>query len=178
MARRGYPPEFRRRVVDLVEAGRKVSEIASELEVSEQTIYVWRRQARIDAGLEVAGGSKEGHAYPVELTSTPCHFGGSRLWFLCPLVAGEGACRRRCRTLFPPYGAGHFGCRECLRLTYASRQRHRDLWHEAVGRMLALEREELRRPFCTLSPKESRRREAERKRVSDAMERFNERWDR
>ena len=39
MARRGYPPEFRRRVVDLVEAGRKVSEVASKLEVSEQTIY-------------------------------------------------------------------------------------------------------------------------------------------
>ena len=52
MARRGYPPEFRRRVVDLGEVGRKVSEIASELGVSEQTIYVWRRQARIDAGLE------------------------------------------------------------------------------------------------------------------------------
>jgi len=52
MARRGYPPEFRRRVVDLVEGGRKVSEVAVELEVSEQTIYTWRRQARIDSGLE------------------------------------------------------------------------------------------------------------------------------
>ena len=52
MARRGYPPEFRQRVVDLVEGGRKVSEIAAELEVSEQTIYSWRRQARIDAGVE------------------------------------------------------------------------------------------------------------------------------
>jgi transposase-like protein len=40
MARRGYPAEFRRRVVDLVEGGRKVSEVATELEVSEQTIYV------------------------------------------------------------------------------------------------------------------------------------------
>ena len=44
MARRGYPPEFRRRVVDLVEGGRKVSEVAAELEVSEQTIYTWRRR--------------------------------------------------------------------------------------------------------------------------------------
>ena len=52
MARRGYPPEFRRRVVDLVEGGRKVSEVAVELGVSEQTIYTWRRQARIDSGLE------------------------------------------------------------------------------------------------------------------------------
>ena len=52
MARRGYPPEFRRRVVELVEGGRKVSDVAAEFEVSEQTIYTWRRQARIDAGLE------------------------------------------------------------------------------------------------------------------------------
>jgi transposase-like protein len=48
MARRGYPPEFRRRVIDLVEGGRKVAEVAVELEVSEQTIYTWRRQARIN----------------------------------------------------------------------------------------------------------------------------------
>lgn len=52
MARRGYPPEFRRRVVDLVEGGRKVAEVAAELGISEQTIYSWRRQARIDAGIE------------------------------------------------------------------------------------------------------------------------------
>ena len=37
MAGRGYPPEFRRRVLDLVEGGRKVSEVATGLEVSEQT---------------------------------------------------------------------------------------------------------------------------------------------
>ncbi len=61
MARRGYPPEFRQRVVALVEGGRKVSEVAAELEVSEQTIYTWRRQARIDAGLE-AGVTTAEHA--------------------------------------------------------------------------------------------------------------------
>jgi transposase-like protein len=59
MARRGYPPEFRRRVMDRVKGGRKVSEIASELGVSEQPIYVWRRQARIDAGLETGVTSSE-----------------------------------------------------------------------------------------------------------------------
>ncbi len=59
MARRGYPPEFRRRVVELVEGGRKVSEIAAEFEVSEQTIYTWRRQARIDAGLEAGVTTSE-----------------------------------------------------------------------------------------------------------------------
>ncbi len=59
MARRGYPPEFRRRVVDLVEGGRKVSEVAIKLDVSEQTIYTWRRQARIDAGLETGVTTSE-----------------------------------------------------------------------------------------------------------------------
>ncbi|MBW2362733.1 MAG: transposase [Deltaproteobacteria bacterium] len=61
MARRGYPAEFRQRVVALVEGGRKVSEVAAELEVSEQTIYTWRRQARVDAGLE-AGVTTAEHA--------------------------------------------------------------------------------------------------------------------
>jgi len=59
MARRGYPPEFRRRVIDLVEGGRKVAEVAVELEVSEQTIHSWRRQARIDAGLEAGVTTSE-----------------------------------------------------------------------------------------------------------------------
>ncbi len=59
MARRGYPPEFRRRVVDLVECGRKVAEVAAELQISEQTIYTWRRQARIDAGIEAGVTTSE-----------------------------------------------------------------------------------------------------------------------
>jgi transposase-like protein len=52
MGRRGYPEEFRRRVLDLVESGRTVAEVAHDLQISEQTIYTWRRQDRIDRGLE------------------------------------------------------------------------------------------------------------------------------
>lgn len=52
MARRGYPAEFRRRVLDLAEGGRKVADIATDLGISAQTIYTWRHQARIDNGLE------------------------------------------------------------------------------------------------------------------------------
>jgi transposase-like protein len=59
MARRGYPPEFRRRVVELVEGGRRVAEVAADLGISEQSIYVWRRQARIDAGAERGLASAE-----------------------------------------------------------------------------------------------------------------------
>ena len=52
MGRRGYLPEFRRRVLDLVEAGRKVAEVAEDLGISGQTVYTWRRQDRIDRGLK------------------------------------------------------------------------------------------------------------------------------
>jgi transposase len=52
VGRRGYPPEFRRKVLDLLESGRKVADVARDLEISDQTIYSWRRQDRIDKGLE------------------------------------------------------------------------------------------------------------------------------
>jgi transposase-like protein len=47
---RSYPPEFRRRVLDLVASGRKIAEVATLLGISEQTIYVWRHQNLIDTG--------------------------------------------------------------------------------------------------------------------------------
>ena len=53
MGRRGYPSEFRRRVLDLVVSGRKVNEVARDLGISDQTIYVWRRQERVDRGEEL-----------------------------------------------------------------------------------------------------------------------------
>jgi transposase-like protein len=59
MGRRGYPPEFRRRVLDLVDAGRKIAEVAHDLGISDQTIYTWRRQDRIDRGLEAGMSSAE-----------------------------------------------------------------------------------------------------------------------
>ncbi len=39
MGRRGYPPEFRQRVLDLVAAGRGVEDVARDLGISDQTIY-------------------------------------------------------------------------------------------------------------------------------------------
>jgi transposase-like protein len=38
-----YPAEFRRRVLDLVRAGRTVAAVATDLGISDQTIYNWRR---------------------------------------------------------------------------------------------------------------------------------------
>src|ERR671933_1321234 len=50
MGRRGYSAGFRRRVVDLVAAGRKVAEVARDPGVSDQTSYSWRRQDASDRG--------------------------------------------------------------------------------------------------------------------------------
>lgn len=43
MGRRGYPAEFRRRVLDLLHAGRSVASIAHDLQISDQTIYASHR---------------------------------------------------------------------------------------------------------------------------------------
>src|SRR5829696_1351795 len=50
--RHGYPAELRRRVIDLLATGRQVADVARDLGISEQAIYGWRRQERIDRGLE------------------------------------------------------------------------------------------------------------------------------
>lgn len=47
----------------------------------------------------------------VPLTWTPCHYGGSRPWFHCPV------CGRRVAIL---YGRRRFRCRHCCRLAYES----------------------------------------------------------
>ncbi|MFE9245119.1 transposase [Nocardiopsis sp. NPDC006938] len=51
MGRRGYPDQFRRKVLDLVQSGRSVADVARDLDISTETIYSWRRQDRIDQGL-------------------------------------------------------------------------------------------------------------------------------
>lgn len=76
------------------------------------------------AGTETPIGSR------VSIATSSCHFGGSRLWFICPLSRNGKPCQRRCRKLYLPPGARYLGCRECHRLTYESRQRHREGFYE------------------------------------------------
>ena len=59
MGRRGYPAEFRQRVLDLVAAGRRVEDVARDLGISDQTIYSWRHQDRVDRGVEAGLTSTE-----------------------------------------------------------------------------------------------------------------------
>ena len=56
----------------------------------------------------------------VPITWTTCHFGGQRLWFVCPAHSNGHDCGRRVAVL---YCAGElFACRRCYRLAYASQQ--------------------------------------------------------
>jgi hypothetical protein len=55
---------------------------------------------------------------PIALTKSPCHLGGERLWFICPLEVLGAPCSRRVGTLFAVRGL--FGCRHCHRLGYRS----------------------------------------------------------
>lgn len=54
MGRQGHSGEFRRKVLDLLAAGRSVASVAHDLDISDQTICTWRWQDRIDRG-EAAG---------------------------------------------------------------------------------------------------------------------------
>ena len=83
MARKGYPAEFRRRVIDLVDGGKKVAEVSRDLGISEQSIYIWRRQARIDVGLEAGMKSAE----RAELVAA-----SPRLSWSLPLVSVTARC--------------------------------------------------------------------------------------
>ena len=45
-----YPPEYRKRMVELARAGRSPASLAREFDPSEQTIRNWVRQADLDEG--------------------------------------------------------------------------------------------------------------------------------
>ena len=64
-------------------------------------------------------GNKEDLEYEVQLVSTPCHYGGKRYWFICPLQRNGIPCGRRVGKLY--LGGKYFGCRHCYDLSYDSR---------------------------------------------------------
>jgi transposase len=56
---RRYPVEFRRKVLDLIEAGKPVAEIAAQLGITAQTVYNWRNQDQIDRGMRAGMSTSE-----------------------------------------------------------------------------------------------------------------------
>ena len=56
---RRYPVEFRRKVLDLIEAGKPVAEVAAQLGITAQTVYNWRNQDEIDRGVRAGRSTSE-----------------------------------------------------------------------------------------------------------------------
>ena len=64
-------------------------------------------------------GKKDSFNYRIPIISTPCHFGGRRYWFECPMSRDGIYCGRRVAKLYQ--GGDYFACRHCYDLSYASR---------------------------------------------------------
>jgi len=65
--------------------------------------------------LNVTYGNKATHSYTILIDKQPCHFGGFRYFFKCPL------CKCRMRMLYLT-DKSIFLCRGCLNLSYKSQQ--------------------------------------------------------
>lgn len=66
-------------------------------------------------------GEKEDLNYKVDLTHTPCNYGGVRYWFICPLSKNGQYCGRRVGVLFSI--GKWFGCRHCGEIAYTAQMK-------------------------------------------------------
>jgi len=89
---------------------RPVASIQVRVE-SDRVTLVYRHRRRGDSEWQAV-------EQPVRMARTPCHYGGTRPWWLCPW------CGRRVAVL---YSAGtHFSCRRCCRLAYSCQREAAD----------------------------------------------------
>lgn len=79
--------------------------------VANINIYTDSDRATLDYRTKQRDGTWLAMNYPVRIERTACHFGGQRVWWLCP------HCGRRVAVL---YGGQRYACRHCQRLTYQS----------------------------------------------------------
>jgi len=94
------------------------------------SVITWSRGSEVTGSMGVRSGAgcvilsyrHSGNGGPwqdvelkIPVTWTPCNYGGSRPWFLCP-VSG---CGRRVAVL---YGGAAFACRHCRELVYESQR--------------------------------------------------------
>ncbi len=99
----------------------------SNINVRVESAWTIRLIYRTRSGSEVDWTDVD---YSIQLTRTPCRFGGERTWFICP---GRG-CGRRVAKL---YCAGrYYVCRHCGDLAYSSQ--HEDAGDRALRRAQAI----------------------------------------
>ena len=90
---------------------------------------------RVDIGGFVTGQD-------ISLTTTPCHYGGVRHWFLCPAAVDGVLCENRVGMLYLPPAGKIFACRHCYGLTYeSSQQSHK--YDRVMGHLEGLDEDNL-----------------------------------
>jgi len=83
-------------------------------------------------------GEKKDFNYKVQLATTPCNYGGTRYWFICPLSKNGVYCGRRVGVLYKD--GDYFGCRHCYDLTYSSKNENRSYKYYPLFNTLTLEK--------------------------------------
>jgi len=116
---------------------REIASIGVTVSVMDDEGYVKFRYTTTDR----SSGEQTEFDYKVSLTTTPCHFGGERYWFICPLTTNGSYCGRRVGTLYKAPGANYYGCRHCYNLSYESRNESRLGRFAAMGYILKAERQ-------------------------------------
>jgi hypothetical protein len=86
-------------------------------------------------------GKETNFDYRVRLVTTPCHFGGVRWWFICPLSRNGVHCGRRAGILYRAPRADYYGCRHCHELSYESRNELRRGRFARMSRYMVLDRQ-------------------------------------
>ncbi len=76
------------------------------------------------------GGEKHDMDYKISITTTKPHYGGRRLWFICPHTGARAA------MLYCPPGSRWFASRKAYSLKYLSQSEGTD--HRAINRMWKL----------------------------------------
>jgi hypothetical protein len=85
-------------------------------------------------------GERTDYEYKIQLTTTPCNYGGVRYWFICPLSRNGVYCGRRVAKLYKAPGTKYFACRHCYNLTYESRNEPRLARPGSIGYPIVAER--------------------------------------
>ena len=64
----------------------------------------------------IASSELEAQGIKIEFITSKTNYGGTRLWFCCPL------CKKRIGVLYKHPLSNIFGCRQCLNLDYRKRK--------------------------------------------------------
>lgn len=99
---------------------------------------------------------KQDFDYKIPLTTTPCHYGGKRYWFICPWHTNGKYCGRRVGALYKD--GDYFACRHCYNLSYSSRNVNRRYKLFCMFNTLTLEQKveelekQIKRPYYQGKP--------------------------